>query len=86
MRLGLPGAYVLVVDLFRPPSRERARQIVDEYAAGEPEVLRNDFYHSLLAAFTPEEVRAQLAEHGLAEALSVEKISDRHLGVFGRLR
>lgn len=81
--LGRPGAEVLVVDLARPASTEDARALVDAYAAGEPEVLRTDFYNSLLAAFTVEEIRGQLETAGLA--LAVETISDRHLAISGRL-
>jgi SAM-dependent methyltransferase len=83
-RYGASGAPVLVVDLVRPASVERAQAIVEEYAAGEPEILRHDFFHSLCAAFTLEEVEAQLADAGLG-ALKVETISDRHLAVWGHL-
>ena len=69
-------------NLFRPSSPEEAREIVNEYAADEPSILRDDFYHSLLAAFTPREVEDQLVSAGLTE-LSVKKISDRHLLVVG---
>ena len=81
---GLPGAAVLVMDLFRPASRAAAQAIVDQYAASEPEVLREDFLASLCAAFEPDEVRAQLRAHGL-DGLSVRTISDRHLLITGRL-
>jgi SAM-dependent methyltransferase len=81
---GLPGAAVLVMDLFRPQSRAAAQAIVDQYAATEPDVLRQDFLASLCAAFEPEEVRAQLHAHGLA-GLSVRTVSDRHLLITGRL-
>ncbi len=80
----VPGAPVLVMDLMRPASPAAAQALVDEYAGGEPEVLRRDFYNSLLAAFEPGEVRAQLAEAGLA-GLEVEEASDRHLVVWGRV-
>lgn len=78
-----PNAGVLVMDLHRPESRERAADIVATHSAGEPEVLRRDFFNSLLAAFTPEEVRRQLADVSL-HGLSVEIVSDRHLLVHGR--
>ena len=78
-----PGAPVLVTDLTRPETDDAARQLVEAYAAGEPEVLRRDFYLSLHAAFTPAEVRAQLETAGLAP-LEVCTISDRHLAVTGR--
>lgn len=78
-----PGAPILVVDLMRPASAAAAQAIVDQYSADEPEVLRTDFYNSLLAAFTVAEVRAQLRAADLADALTVEAISDRHLAVAG---
>jgi ubiquinone/menaquinone biosynthesis C-methylase UbiE len=80
-----PGAAVLVVDLMRPASTAAAHAIVERYSAGEPEILRTDFYNSLLAAFTPAEVRAQLASFPRLAALEIEAISDRHLAVFGRV-
>ena len=81
---GEPSATVFVMDLMRPASAEQARAMVDQYTAGEPEVLRSDFYHSLLAAYRPAEVKTQLGSAELSH-LSVEVISDRHLIVFGRL-
>jgi trans-aconitate methyltransferase len=83
-RWGAPGASVFVMDLLRPASREAARELVDRYAAGEPEILRADFLHSLCAAWRPAEVRAQLAAAGLA-ALELEVVSDRHFIVWGKL-
>ena len=79
-----PGASILVVDLMRPESEAQAQAIVDANAAGEPEVLRHDFFCSLLAAFELDEVRQQLRDAGL-EGLTVEAISDRHLAVHGTL-
>jgi len=79
------GTHIYVVDLLRPATAAEARRLVDIYAAGEPEILRRDFYHSLHAAFEPEEVGEQLAAAGLA-GLSVKVISDRHLAVHGTRR
>jgi ubiquinone/menaquinone biosynthesis C-methylase UbiE len=78
-----PDAPLLVMDLMRPPSRERAREIVETYAGGEPPVLKTDFYNSLLAAFETGEIADQLARAGLA-AMQVEAVSDRHVAVWGR--
>lgn len=83
-RWAAPGAAVFVVDLLRPASPEAARQLVEQYVAGEPEVLRHDFHHSLHAAYRCDEVREQLRVAGLAQ-LEVEQISDRHLAVSGRV-
>jgi len=84
LRLGRPGAAILVMDLFRPDSQERAREIVEAAAADEDPVLKQDFYNSLLAAFTVDEVRAQLATMGLVH-LDCRIISERHWLVSGRL-
>ena len=77
-----PGSPVLVMDLLRPDSPEEAQTIVDRYAAKEPEILRRDFYHSLLAAFTEDEVAAQLAEMNLSR-LMVDVRDGRHWVVGG---
>jgi SAM-dependent methyltransferase len=82
--LAAPGAPVLVMDLMRPHSAEQAQELVDRYADGEPAVLRTDFYNSLLAAFEPDEVRAQLESAGLT-GFRVEPVSDRHLAAWGRI-
>lgn len=83
-RDGAPGAAVFVMDLRRPDSAEAAKTLVAEYAANDPPVLRRDFEHSLHAAFTPEEVREQLAAAGL-DGFTVRATSDRHMIIFGHL-
>jgi ubiquinone/menaquinone biosynthesis C-methylase UbiE len=84
-RIARRGAYVLVVDLMRPPSKEAAQKIVDQYALTDPEILRRDFFNSLCAAFTVGEIEAQLDRAGLVKHLTVEPTSDRHLSIFGRI-
>jgi 2-polyprenyl-3-methyl-5-hydroxy-6-metoxy-1,4-benzoquinol methylase len=76
------GSPVLVMDLLRPDSSEEAQAIVDRYAAKESEILRRDFYRSLLAAFTEDEVAAQLAEMNLSR-LVIDVVDDRHWVVSG---
>jgi ubiquinone/menaquinone biosynthesis C-methylase UbiE len=83
-RYGEDGAHILVMDLSRPQTPERAREIVEAYAGEEPAVLKTDFYNSLLAAFEPAEIRGQLDQAGL-DNLDVAAVSDRHLAVWGRL-
>lgn len=77
-----PGAAVFIMDLLRPSTPEMAQELVENYSGNEPQVLREDFLASLCAAFTPEEIRAQLAASQL-ERLELEIVSDRHLIVFG---
>ena len=77
-----PGAPVLVMDLLRPESPEAAQAIVDQYAANEPDILRRDFYNSLLAAFTEDEIGSQLARMNLTRLL-IDIPNDRHWVVGG---
>jgi hypothetical protein len=79
-----PGAPVFVMDLRRPASTEDAARLVATYAADEHPILRDDFHASLCAAYTVDEVHAQLEHAGLP--LRVEALGDRHLLVWGHRR
>ena len=81
---GKAGSVIHVMDLYRPQSERDAMQIVETYAAEEPDVLKKDFYHSLLAAFSPAEIASQLQEAGLT-GLTMELTSDRHILISGIL-
>jgi SAM-dependent methyltransferase len=83
-RWGARGARVAVGDLLRPASAESARALVAREAAGEPEVLRRDFLLSLCAAYSLDEVRAQLCAAALAH-FTLEVVSDRHWFASGEL-
>ena len=78
-QIAKPGARVFVTDLLRPDNKQAARQTVKTYAANEPEILQRDFYNSLLAAFTPEELHTQLAPFNFE--FKVETLDDHHLTV-----
>jgi ubiquinone/menaquinone biosynthesis C-methylase UbiE len=82
-RYSKPGTLVFVVDLRRPATRTVAEKFVEKYSAGEPAILKRDFFNSLLAAFTPAEVRQQLQVARL-NWLRVKTLTDRHLMVSGR--
>ena len=82
-RLGRAGAGVCVMDLCRPATPAAAREIVERVSGGEHPLLKTDFYNSLCAAFTADEVREQLSTAGLP--LSVSQLTERHLCVRGRL-
>ena len=81
---GKKNAAVLIMDLFRPTGREEARKIVEKYSANEPAILKEDFYHSLLAAYSLDEVKKQLETAELAH-LNIEQTSDRHFITSGFL-
>jgi ubiquinone/menaquinone biosynthesis C-methylase UbiE len=83
-RLARPGAALFVMDLMRPSSPQAAQALVARYAAEAPAILQCDFYNSLCAAFTADEVGTQLAAHGLGHC-AVVMVSDRHLAVVGQL-
>lgn len=75
------GTRIAIMDLLRPGTANMAKTLVEMYAATEPKILQRDFYCSLLAAFTMEEIHKQIAQAGLS--LTVEQISDRHVFVSG---
>ena len=75
---------VYVMDLSRPQTKQRARDIVESVSGQEHPLLKQDFYDSLLAAFTVGEIRAQLREASLA--LEAAQVSERHLLVKGLIR
>ena len=83
-KLGQREAAIFVMDLLRPPSKEKAKEIVEQYSGNEHPVLKEDFYNSLLAACTLDEIKDQLQKAHLSN-LNAEIISDRHWLVSGVL-
>ena len=79
-----PGTRIIMMDLLRPANLALAQNMVQDYTANEPKILQRDFYHSLLAAFSLEEISTQLAQADLQ--LQVEQISDRHVFITGVIR
>ena len=63
--LGRAGAAVTIMDLRRPASEEQAEALVGMYVEDAPNVLKEDFFNSLLAAYTPEEILRQLKQAGM---------------------
>ena len=80
-----PGTIVYVMDLIRAESKEKAKQIVETVSGNESETLKQDFYNSLLAAFTLDEIKQQLTQANLDKKLTVEQVSERHFIVKGKL-
>lgn len=56
---------VFVMDLIRPNNPVLARSIVDTLALNESDEFKFDYYNSLLAAFSPEELTEQIKDTGL---------------------
>lgn len=84
-RCGRPGAPLLVVDLIRPDSFEAAQALVETYAGrGHPRV-KQEFLHSLCAAYTVEEVREQLSVAGKAW-IQVEAVNELQWKAWGLCR
>ncbi|MFB6456897.1 class I SAM-dependent methyltransferase [Chitinophaga sp. Hz27] len=82
-RFAKSGTMVYVMDLLRPHAADEARSIVETVAANEADILKEDFYNSLLAAFTLEEILQQLTIAGLA--LTVAPFGTRHFLASGIL-
>ena len=72
------------MDLLRPATRRVATRLVTTYASAEHELLQQDFYNSLLAAYTAKEIKTQLKIAGL-DKLKTQRVSDRHVLVYGDL-
>ena len=83
-RLGRSGAAVYVMDLVRPETPEAALAMVQDGAGSEDPILQRDFYNSLLAAFTLDEVRSQLSTAGLDMTVALAGV--RHMLIRGILR
>ena len=83
VRLVRRGGAVYVMDLVRPSTPDDARRIVEAVAGQEDAILRQDFFNSLCAAFTVDEIREQVRVADLP--LDVAQISDRHMLIKGVL-
>jgi ubiquinone/menaquinone biosynthesis C-methylase UbiE len=82
-RLARPGGILFVMDLVRPDSLAEAKRMVQEVTGNESPLLQEDFFNSLCAAFTPEEVEDEVRKAGLK--LNCSRAGDRHMLIQGRL-
>ena len=76
------GAAIFVLDLMRPARVDDAQALVLKYAQNEPDILKRDFFNSLRAAFSVDEICSQLLAARL-EYLHVRAVSDRHVLISG---
>ncbi|HOJ33130.1 MAG TPA: class I SAM-dependent methyltransferase [Candidatus Hydrogenedentes bacterium] len=84
-RIAAQKCLIFLRDLFRPSSKEEAWTIVQKYSGNESQTLKEEFFRSLLAAYTPQEVRQQLQTAGLSD-LVVDLASDRHMDIWGIIK
>ena len=69
-------------DLIRPISAEKAFEIKEKHLSNSPEILKKDFYASLKASFTVEEVTQQLADARLSQ-LEVFQVDELYFEIIG---
>jgi ubiquinone/menaquinone biosynthesis C-methylase UbiE len=80
-----PGGTFLIRDLFRPPTPERASELVRTHAGQGNPAHQELLLASLHAALEPEELRALAREAGLVDViLTID--SDRHMSLEARAR
>jgi len=69
-------------DLIRPDSIEKAVEIKEKHLSNSPEILKNDFFASLKASFTVNEVNQQLVNAGLSQ-LEVFQVDELYFEIIG---
>ncbi len=69
-------------DLIRPTSVEIAFEIKEKYLSNSPEILKKDFYASLKASFTVDEVTQQIIDAGLSQ-LEVFQVDELYFEIIG---
>ena len=84
-RVLAPGGVLLVRDLYRPPTPERADELVRLHAADASPCQQELLRASLGAALTPDELRAVAGAAGLGDA-EVVVDTDRHVSIQIRAR
>lgn len=77
------GAPVMVVDLIRPHDPDAARLLVEKYAERAHPQVKQDFFHSLCAAYTVQDLRRQLDAVGFP-GMRVEAVDELQMKIWGR--
>ena len=81
-KLGKNNCIHIHRDLIRPNSIEKALEIQEKHLSTAPEILKNDFYASLKASFTVDEVNEQLVNAGLSQ-LEVFQVDELYFEIIG---
>ena len=71
-------------DLIRPVSIEKAYEIKEKHLSSSPEILKKDFFASLRASFTVDEVNHQLVNAGLSQ-LEVFQVDELYFEIIGSI-
>ena len=69
-------------DLIRPASVEKAFELKEKHLSNSPEILKKDFFASLKASFTVEEVSQQLVDAGLSQ-LELFQVDELYFEIIG---
>jgi SAM-dependent methyltransferase len=70
-QLGKPGGSFIVYDLIRVEDANACWSIINTLTPNAPDVFKQDFFTTLRACFTAEEITAQIAEAGLNASVDV---------------
>ena len=81
-KLGKTKSIHIHRDLIRPASLKKAFELKEKHLSNSPEILKKDFYASLKASFTVEEVSQQLVDAGLSH-LEVFQIDELYFEIIG---
>jgi ubiquinone/menaquinone biosynthesis C-methylase UbiE len=79
----LPGGAILIVDLLRPTSEEEAQLLVNQYLPDAPQLLQQDMLLSLRAAYTLDEVKAQLEQANLTKNITLTMPTTFQFAAYG---
>ena len=83
-KLGKTNCINIHRDLIRPTTIEKAFEIKEKHLLNSPEILKKDFFASLKASFTVEEVTHQLKNEGLNQ-LEVFQVDELYFEIIGRI-
>lgn len=73
-QIGKEGSKFYVFDLLRVEDSNLCWDIVNGMTPQAPDVFKNDFYNTLRASFTVEEIKQQLLDAGLTATIETEEI------------
>lgn len=73
-QIGKPGAKFYVFDLLRVEDSATCWGIVNGFTPTAPDVFKTDFYNTLRASFTVEEIQQQLLDAGLVATIETEEV------------